>query len=219
MKDAKNGYALDVMGVSGSGKTTVAELLAKHSARPLMEGGPAASSGQCREDAEGNSADRRRPLAMARSDRRGARKLGGRTKVWRADLLGAEARLSRSDQVERGRMSFFIYLKGSEALIKGRVTTRRMDIMARLAPAARQFDTLEEPTPDEEVVTVDAGGNPETEAAAVIAALNLAPSPPRQAGCAPRQVCMRLSRPYKSGQRTEGHPPSTVIAGLDRSVS
>ena len=41
-----------------------------------------------------------------------------------------------------------------------------------------QFDTLEEPTPDEPgVVTVDAGGSAEEEVAAVIAALDLSPFP------------------------------------------
>jgi gluconokinase len=44
-----------------------------------------------------------------------------------------------------------------------------------------QFDTLEEPEPDEGILTVDAGGSPETEAAAVIAALNLV-SPRRPGG-------------------------------------
>ena len=38
MNDAKNGSALVVMGVSGSGKTTVAELLAKQLGWPFMEG-------------------------------------------------------------------------------------------------------------------------------------------------------------------------------------
>ena len=38
MNDAKNGTALVVMGVSGSGKTTVAELLAKQLGWLFMEG-------------------------------------------------------------------------------------------------------------------------------------------------------------------------------------
>ncbi len=38
MNDAKNAFALVVMGVSGSGKTTVAELLAKRLGWPFMEG-------------------------------------------------------------------------------------------------------------------------------------------------------------------------------------
>ena len=38
MSEAKNGTALVVMGVSGSGKTTVAELLAKELGWPFMEG-------------------------------------------------------------------------------------------------------------------------------------------------------------------------------------
>jgi gluconokinase len=69
----------------------------------------------------------------------------------------------------------FIYVKGSEALIQARVAARRHEYM----PASllrSQFDTLEEPTPDEKVVTVDASGSPDEEVAAVIAKLNLSPS-------------------------------------------
>ena len=69
----------------------------------------------------------------------------------------------------------FVYLKGSETLIRARVAARHHEYM----PASllrSQFDTLEEPAPDEQVVTVDAGGNPDTEVAAVIAVLNLSPS-------------------------------------------
>ena len=69
----------------------------------------------------------------------------------------------------------FIYIKGSEALIAERVAARHHEYM----PASllrSQFDTLEEPTPDEPgVVTVDAGGSADEEVAAVIAALGLVP--------------------------------------------
>ena len=68
----------------------------------------------------------------------------------------------------------FIYVKGSEALIEARVAARHHEYM----PASllrSQFDTLEEPTPDEPgIVTVDASGTADEEVAAVIAALGLA---------------------------------------------
>ena len=68
----------------------------------------------------------------------------------------------------------FVYLKGSEALIGARVAARHHEYM----PASllrSQFDTLEEPDPDEPgVVSIDAGGSPDEEVAAIIATLGLA---------------------------------------------
>jgi hypothetical protein len=46
---------------------------------------------ECREDAQRDSADRRRPAALAAQDRRGDRRLARAGRVRRADLLGAEA--------------------------------------------------------------------------------------------------------------------------------
>ena len=66
----------------------------------------------------------------------------------------------------------FVYLKGSQTLIEGRVAARHHEYM----PASllrSQFDALEEPRPDEPVVTVDVGATPEAEVAAAIAALGL----------------------------------------------
>ena len=69
----------------------------------------------------------------------------------------------------------FVYVKGSETLIEARVAARHHEYM----PASllrSQFDTLEEPTLDEQAMTVDAGGSADEEVAAVIATLNLSPS-------------------------------------------
>ena len=96
MNDAKNGTALVVMGVSGSGKTTVAELLAKQLGWPFMEGDrlhPPANVEKMRQGIPLTDADRAPWL-----DR-----IGEELKSWaadgqvrRTDLLGAQARLSRS---------------------------------------------------------------------------------------------------------------------------
>jgi gluconokinase len=66
----------------------------------------------------------------------------------------------------------FVYLKGSPALIAGRVAARHHEYM----PASlldSQFDTLEEPLPREPVITVDAGGTPEAEVEAIVEAIGL----------------------------------------------
>src|SRR6478752_6629149 len=175
MNDAKNASALVVMGVSGSGKTTVAEQLAKELGWPFMEGDrlhPPANVEKMRQGIPLTDADRAPWL-----DR-----IGEELKNWviegKSGVLTCSA-LKRAyrDRIRAARPDVcFVYLKGSEALIKGRVTTRRHEYM----PASMlrsQLDTLEEPTPDEPgVVTVDAGGSADEEVAVVIAALDLSPS-------------------------------------------
>jgi gluconokinase len=175
MSDVKSGFALVVMGVSGSGKTTVAERLAKQLDWPFMEG------------------DRLHPPASVEKMRRGTPLTDADRWPW-LDRIGEELRswgvegksgvltcsaLKRAyrDRIRSARPDVrFIYLKGSEALIKGRVTTRQHEYMPA-SLLSSQFDTLEEPTPDEQVVTVDAGGDPDREVAGAIAALNLSPAP------------------------------------------
>jgi gluconokinase len=171
MSAAKTGYALVVMGVSGSGKTTVAELLAKQLGWQFVEGDrlhPAANVEKMRQGIPLTDADRGPWL-----DR-----IGEELKSWAAAgqsgvLTCSALKRAYRDRIRAARTDVrFVYLKGSEALIKSRVTARHHEYM----PASllhSQFDALEEPAPDEPVVTVDAGGPAETEVAAVIAALGL----------------------------------------------
>jgi gluconokinase len=171
MNDTKNGTALVVMGVSGSGKTTVGELLAKQLGWPFMEGDrlhPPANVEKMRRGTPLTDADRGPWL-----DRIGE-ELKGWAAAGKSGVLTCSA-LKRAyrDRIRSARPDVrFIYIKGSEALIEARVAARRHEYM----PASllrSQFDTLEEPTPDEQVVTVDAGGSADTEVATVIATLNL----------------------------------------------
>jgi gluconokinase len=174
MSDAKNGTALVVMGVSGSGKTTVAELLAKQLGWPFMEGDrlhPPANVEKMRQGIPLTDADRAPWL-----DR-----IGEELKSWAAEgksgvLTCSALKRAYRDRIRAARPDVrFIYVKGSETLIEARVAARHHEYM----PASllrSQFDTLEEPTPDEQAVTVDAGGSADEEVAAVIAALNLSPS-------------------------------------------
>jgi gluconokinase len=172
MNEAKNGYALVVMGVSGSGKTTVAELLAKQLHWPFMEGDrlhPPANVEKMRQGIPLNDADRAPWL-----DR-----IGEELKTWAAEGRSGVLTCSALKRAYRDRIRVarpdvrFVYLKGSEGLIAARVAARQHEYM----PASllrSQFDALEEPTPDEPgVVTVDAGGSAEKEVAAVIAEFDL----------------------------------------------
>jgi gluconokinase len=160
------------MGVSGSGKTTVAELLAKQLGWQFMEGDrlhPPTNVEKMRQGIPLTDADRAPWL-----DR-----IGEELKSWAAQgrsgvMTCSALKRAYRDRIRSARPDVrFVYLKGSQALIKDRVATRHHEYM----PASlliSQFDALEEPTRDEPVVTVDVSGSPDAEAAAVIAALNLA---------------------------------------------
>jgi gluconokinase len=175
MNEAKNGSALVVMGVSGSGKTTVAELLAKQLGWPFMEGDrlhPPANVEKMRQGIPLTDADRGPWLDQ----------IGEELKSWAAERRSGVMTCSALKRAYRDRIRSarpdvrFVYLKGSETLIGARVAARHHEYM----PASllrSQFDTLEEPEPDEPgVVTVDAGGSADEEVAEVIAALNISPS-------------------------------------------
>jgi gluconokinase len=166
--------AVVVMGVSGSGKTTVAERLAGKLGWRFIEGDrlhPPANVEKMRQGIPLTDADRAPWL-----DR-----IGEELKRWAAEGQSGVMTCSALKRAYRDRIrsarpdARFVYLKGSEALIKGRVAARHHEYM----PASllhSQFEALEEPSPDEPVVTVDAGGSPDAEVAAIIAALDLAVS-------------------------------------------
>ena len=175
MNETKTGSALVVMGVSGSGKTTVAELLAKQLGWAFMEGDrlhPPANVEKMRQGIPLTDGDR-----VPWLDR-----IGEELKSWAAEgrsgvLTCSALKRAYRDRIRSARPDVrFIYMKGSEALIASRVAARHHEYM----PASllrSQFDTLEEPTPDEPgVVAVDAGGSADEEVGAVIAALDLTPS-------------------------------------------
>ena len=175
MSGPKTGYALIVMGVSGSGKTTVAELLAKQLGWPFMEGDrlhPPANVEKMRHGTPLTDADRWPWLDQ----------IGEELKSWAAVgksgvLTCSALKLAYRDRIRVARPDVcFIYIKGSEALIAARVAARHHEYM----PASllrSQFDTLQEPTPDEPgVVIVDAGGTAEEEVAEILATLDLSPS-------------------------------------------
>jgi gluconokinase len=171
MNAAKTGFAVLVMGVSGSGKTTVAERLAEKLGWRFVEGDrlhPPANVEKMRQGIPLTDADRGPWL-----DR-----IGEELNCWATEgqsgvLTCSALKRAYRDRIRSARADVrFVYLRGSEALIKSRVAARHHEYM----PASllkSQFETLEEPSPDEGVVTVDAGGSPDAEVAAVIAALGL----------------------------------------------
>jgi gluconokinase len=177
MSETRNGTALVIMGVSGSGKTTVAERLAQQLGWPFMEGD--------RLHTPANVEKMRQGTPLTDADRwPWLDQIGEELKRWGAEgksgvLTCSALKRAYRDRIRAARPDArFVYLRGSEALIRGRVSGRQHEYM----PASllrSQFDTLEEPTQDEPgVVTIDAGGAADEEVAGVIAALGL--MPPRQ---------------------------------------
>jgi gluconokinase len=165
------GQALVIMGVSGSGKSTVGELLAERLGWEMTEGDrlhPPANVDKMRRGIPLDDADRAPWLD----------KIGEQLKVWaaagRSGLVTCSA-LKRAyrDRILAARPDVrFVYLKGSMDLIARRVGARQHEYM----PASllhSQFETLEEPTPDEPVLTLDAGDPPDLEVQTIIDALGL----------------------------------------------
>lgn len=165
------GRAVVLMGVSGSGKTTVAERLAKQLGWQFIEGDklhPPANVEKMRQGIPLTDADRAPWL-----DR-----IGEELRSWAATgqsgvLTCSALKRAYRDRIRSARPDVrFVYLKGSEALIRSRVAARHHEYM----PASllrSQFDVLEAPSPDEPVVTIDAGGSPDAQVAAIIAALDI----------------------------------------------
>jgi carbohydrate kinase (thermoresistant glucokinase family) len=164
-----NAPALVVMGVSGSGKTTVGALLAARLGCTMAEGDslhPPENVEKMRRGVPLNDADRWPWL-----DR-----IGDLLKVWAAEQRPGLVTCSALKRVYRERLLAarpdlrFVYLKGSKALIAARVGARRHEYM----PASllkSQFDTLEEPLPGEPVIVIDAGATPEAEVEDIMKAL------------------------------------------------
>jgi carbohydrate kinase (thermoresistant glucokinase family) len=148
-----------VMGVSGSGKTTVAAMLAGALGVAFLEGDelhPRSNVEKMRSGTPLTDEDRRpwlRAIAARIDEWRAARKAGVVTcsalkRAYRDILIGdrPEVRL--------------VYLKGSHRLIHDRMAARHEHFMP-VGLLDSQFATLEEPGPDEHPIVVDVGGTPE----------------------------------------------------------
>jgi gluconokinase len=147
-----------VMGVSGSGKTTVAKLLAGALGCRFLEGDdlhPPANVEKMRSGTPLTDADRLPWLsriaqeidAWRRRGESGVVTCSALKRTYRDILIGA-----RSDVA-------LVYLQGSRDLIQQRMAARHEHFMP-VALLDSQFATLEEPAPDERAIVVDIGGPP-----------------------------------------------------------
>ncbi|MDF2114506.1 gluconokinase [Roseiarcaceae bacterium H3SJ34-1] len=147
-----------VMGVSGSGKTTVAKLLATALGCRFQEGDdlhPAANIEKMRSGTPLTDADRWPWLRTIAEDVDGCRARG-------ESIVMTCSALKRSyrDVIIGDRPDVtLVYLMGSHDLIRRRMEARPAHFM----PAAlldTQLATLEEPAADEHPITVDVSGQP-----------------------------------------------------------
>jgi carbohydrate kinase (thermoresistant glucokinase family) len=147
-----------VMGVSGSGKTTVAQALAKAQNWPLLEGDafhPAANVAKMKSGTPLTDEDRwpwLRAIAAAIDDYRAR----GENAVVACSAL---RRAYRDILIGQRKDVRLVYLKGSHALIAARLRARHGHFMPTTLLDS-QFDTLEEPGPDENPITVSIDGTP-----------------------------------------------------------
>lgn len=147
-----------VMGVSGSGKTTVAVLLAAALGCQFQEGDdlhPAANVEKMHGGTPLTDADRLPWL------RKIAEEIDGwRTRGESGVLTCSALKRAYRDIIIGNRPDVtLVYLKGSHDLIRRRMAARHEHFMP-MALLDSQFATLQEPTPDEHAIAVDVGGRP-----------------------------------------------------------
>ena len=160
---------LIVMGVSGSGKSTIAERLAKALGWPVAEGDalhPQANIEKMKHGIPLNDDDRGpwlQAIAQAIDKWRAAGGVGIIT-------CSALKRAYRDRLVLQRPDVWFVYLKGSKELIRERLSKRTGHFMpADLLDS--QFAALEEPAADERAVIADVSQSPDVIVATILGEL------------------------------------------------
>jgi gluconokinase/6-phosphogluconolactonase len=165
---------LVVMGVSGSGKTTVATGLADRLGWPFAEGDdfhPPANVAKMHGGTPLTDADRM-PWLQAIAGWIDARRAAGSGGIVSCSAL---KRAYRKILIGERRDVRLIYVRGSQALIGARIAARHDHFM----PASllqSQFDTLEEPAADERPIIADTALTPAAMVEQVLAGLTASES-------------------------------------------
>ena len=147
-----------IFGVSGAGKTTVGKLLARELGWRFIEGDdfhPAANIEKMRSGYPLTDEDRWPWLEQLRQQIVRSLSTGENAVLACSALKRAyRDRLRVSDQVT------FVFLRGDYALVEKQLRSRHRHFMSPELLRS-QFADLEEPKPDEDVVTIELGSTPE----------------------------------------------------------
>ena len=143
-----------VMGVAGSGKTTIASALAEKLGVPFVEGDSLHPAANVKKMASGTplTDEDRWPWLRAIGERMEVERLTGHGVVVSCSALKHAYRDCLRKEVH-GKVHF-ILLDGSRELITDRMKRRKAHFMPP-ALLDSQFATLEKPTPDEHAVILD----------------------------------------------------------------
>jgi gluconokinase len=163
-----------VMGVSGSGKTTVAKLLAERSGWQFQEGDTLHPPANVEKMSAG--------IPLTDADRLPwLRKIAETIDGWRAHgesgvVTCSALKRSYRDIIVGDRPDVrLVYLRGSHDLIRQRMAARHGHFMPSTLLDS-QFAILEEPSPDENAIVVDIGGEPKEIVGAIAERLHAAPT-------------------------------------------
>ena len=160
---------LVLMGVSGAGKTTIAKALDERLRWPFQEGDELHPRANVEKMASGHalSDEDRAPWLHAVAAWIGARLAAGEPGVITCSAL----RRSYRDTVVAGRSGVrVVYLRADRALIAERLSQRRHHYMPATLLES-QLATLEEPTADEHVLTVEVHGDVDAVVTQILAGL------------------------------------------------
>jgi len=162
---------LVLMGVSGCGKTTVAQILAQRLHWAFEEGDALHPPANVAKMAAGHPLDDadRAPWLAQVADWVDARLDAGASGVITCSAL---KRSYRALIDRHGARVEFVYLHGSRELIASRLAGRHGHFMPSTLLDS-QFATLEEPAPDEPAIRVEIGESPDAIADDIVAALGL----------------------------------------------
>ena len=160
-----------LFGVSGAGKTTVGKLLARELGWRFIEADdfhPAANIEKMRSGHPLTDKDRWPWLEQLRQQIERSFSAGENAVLACSALKRAyRDRLRVSDEVK------FVFLSGDYALVEKQLRSRHGHFM-NAALLQSQFDDLEEPKADENVLTIELGRTPEEIVESIKAKLNLA---------------------------------------------
>jgi gluconokinase len=160
-----------IMGVSGSGKSTIGAMLASRMGWPFEDGDwfhPAANVEKMHKGIALTDDDRW-PWLGAIADRIDqVRRTAGHSVI----ACSALKRRYRDVLIGDRRDVRLVYLTGEEALIARRIATRHEHFMPQ-SLLHSQFEALEEPGPDENAVTVSIASTPREVVVRILSSLDL----------------------------------------------